>query len=504
MVFNSYIFILLFLPLTVMGYFFINKVCTVKYEQAGLLWLFFMSLWFYGYDTPGFIPLLLGSILVNYLIGNKILHLKQKEGQNLKLQKFFLTAGIIVNLAPLLYLKYSNFFLDMINTLKQTDWHLDLELPLGISFFTFMQIAYLADCYRQEKRADYTLLEYGTFVAFFPKMTMGPIAFASEVIPQFREKEKKKISYRNLSCGLYLFTLGLAKKVLIADILAKFVNAGYKNVADLNSTTALLVMLSYTLQLYFDFSGYCDMAMGVAGMLNIELPINFNSPYKAKSISEFWDRWHMTLTRFFTRYVYIPLGGSRKGRFRTYLNTMIVFLLSGLWHGANWTFVFWGALHGTFMILERIGRELGIGVQKKAGAVGKVTETVKWFFTFLLLNITWVFFRADSLDGALLFLRRIFNGGFGCQEFIIEIFDKLIEIRFLKRIGLSGIFNNYTDLIIWLILFLIVSAVVFSKNALEKMKTEKYTLLRSISTVILLVWCVISLSDVSEFLYFNF
>lgn len=504
MVFNSYIFILLFLPLTVIGYFFINKICAVKYGQAGLLWLLGMSLWFYGYAVPEFLPLLLISILVNYLIGKGILHLKKKKRGNLKLQKAAMWGGIIFNLVPLLYFKYSNFFLDMVNQLKGTRLYLELQLPLGISFYTFMQIAYLADCYREEKENDWTLLEYTTYVAFFPKMTMGPIAFASEVIPQFRQQEKKKVHYDNLSSGLYIFAQGLAKKVLIADILAKFVNAGYKNVADLNSGTALLVMLSYTLQLYFDFSGYCDMALGAARMLNIELPLNFNSPYKAKSIREFWDRWHMTLTRFFTRYVYIPLGGSRKGKSRTYLNTMFIFLLSGFWHGADWTFIFWGFLHGIFMILERMGRDWKIGAHKATGSLKKIQDAVRRFVTFVILNVAWVFFRAESMEEAILFIKRIFSGGFQCPESILEIFEKLIEIRFLKRIGFARILDNYAQLTIWLILCLLAAAVMVLKNAQEKMHAEKYNLLRSICTVILIVWCVISLSDVSEFLYFNF
>lgn len=341
MVFNSYIFILAFLPLVIIGYFLLNKFYYSNMGRAGLGWLLLMSFGFYAYDAPVFLLLLMASMIVNYLLTKILNKLKQDGINTLKMQKIVLVIGVILNLVPLIYFKYSNFLLDSIGTFFDADWSLEVGLPLGISFFTFLQIAYLVDCYREERGFDYNFLEYAVYVAFFPKITMGPIVLHGEIMPQLRDKSKKQVDYNNLSQGFYAFSLGLAKKVLLADTLAKFVNVGFKSVNELNTATALIVMLSYTLQLYFDFSGYCDMAVGVSKMLNIDLPYNFNSPYKAKSISEFWDRWHMTLTRFFTRYVYIPLGGSRKGKMRTYLNTIIVFLLSGLWHGANWTFIFW-------------------------------------------------------------------------------------------------------------------------------------------------------------------
>lgn len=504
MVFNSYIFILVFLPLAVIGYFLLNKLCYGKAGRVGLVWLILMSLVFYAYNAPVFLFLLVASIVVNYALTKILNRLKQDGKSTLRQQKMILVCGIILNLIPLIYFKYSNFLLDSIGILFDEEWLLEVGLPLGISFFTFLQIAYLVDCYREEKGFEYTFLEYALYVAFFPKITMGPIVLHWEIIPQLRDKSKKLVNYNNLSQGFYAFSLGLAKKVLLADTLAKFVNVGFKSVNELNTATALMVMLSYTLQLYFDFSGYCDMAVGVSKMLNIDLPYNFNSPYKSKSISEFWDRWHMTLTRFFTRYVYIPLGGSRKGRIRTYSNTIIVFLLSGLWHGANWTFIFWGLLHGILMTVERIGRDIGKGVRKLSDIPGKVTDGFKWLVTFIVINITWVFFRADSIEAAFLFLKRIFSGGWKCHEDIIEIFDKLIEIRFLKRIGLESLLEASVDITIWVVLILLVLGTSFLHNTQEKMNNNKYNWIRSMITVILMVWCVISLSDVSEFLYFNF
>ncbi len=504
MVFNSYIFILAFLPLVVLVYFIINRVSHRGNGQAGLVWLLVSSLVFYAYEIPAFLMLLLASIIVNYVVVIGLTKLKQRKLSNSKVQKTMVAIGIVLNLLPLIYFKYSNFILNSIESFFDVDWEVEVLLPLGISFFTFVQIAYIVDCYRSEKGFDYTLLEYAVYVAFFPKITMGPIVLHTEIMPQLRDVSKKKADYNNLSQGIYAFVLGLAKKVLIADVLAKFVNAGFQDVDGLNTATALVVMLSYTLQLYFDFSGYCDMAVGAARMLNIELPYNFNSPYKSQSISEFWDRWHMTLTRFFTRYVYIPLGGSRRGSIRTYVNTMIVFLLSGLWHGANWTFVFWGFLHGIFMVMERIGRSIWQGSERVKENTGKFFAGIKWCVTFVLINITWVFFRANSIGEGFLFIKKIFSGGWKCQQPVIEIFDKLIEVRLLKRVGLENVIEASVDITIWGILILLVIGNVFLSNTQEKMAQKRYTWLRSLITIVLMVWSIVSLSDVSEFLYFNF
>lgn len=504
MIFNSYIFILLFLPLALIGYFALNKYCCNKDGQAGLMWLLGLSLVFYAYDIPVFMLLFLASIIVNYAIGRVITGLKAGREKKTELQKILMVTGVILNLAPLAYFKYGDFFVDSIEDFFHAEWNVTVALPLGISFYTFLQIAYLVDCYREEKGFDYTFLEYAVYTAFFPKLTMGPIVLHWEVIPQLRDKTKKKLDYSNLSQGLYAFALGLAKKVLLADTLAKFVNAGFENLHVLNTMTAVVVTLCYTLQLYFDFSGYCDMAVGVARMMNIELPYNFNSPYKAKSISEFWDRWHKTLTRFFTRYVYIPLGGSRKGKIRTYVNTIIVFLLSGLWHGAEWNFVFWGFLHGIFMTVEKIGKDLGLGFKNLNGIPRKIIDCIKWLYTFIAVNFMWIFFRAKNMKQAKLFLTRLVSGGLKCQEYICDIFNDLIEIRVLKRFGLNSLMESSMEVTIGVFLIILVFGVVFLRNTQEKMMSAKYNWIRSIVTAVLIVWCVVSLSDVSVFLYFNF
>lgn len=504
MIFNSYIFILLFMPLALIGYFALNKYCGGKNGQAGLWWLLVLSLFFYAYDIPAFLVLFLGSMAVNYGISQAITNLKAKKEKSARQQKIWMVSGIILNLVPLAYFKYGDFFVDSIEDFFHAEWNVKVALPLGISFYTFLQIAYLVDCYREENGFDYTFLEYAVYTAFFPKITMGPIVLHSEVIPQLRERSKKVLDYSNLSQGLYLFAQGLGKKVLLADTLAKFVNAGFENLYAINTMTAAAVTLSYTLQLYFDFSGYCDMAVGVARMMNIELPYNFNSPYKAKSISEFWDRWHMTLTRFFTRYVYIPLGGSRKGKIRTYVNTMIVFLLSGLWHGAEWNFVFWGFLHGIFMTIEKIGKDLGLGFKKLTGIPRRILDCVRWFYTFAAVNFMWIFFRAEDMEQGKFFLTRLASGGWKIQEYITNIFNDLIEVRLLKRLGLGSLLETSMDVTIWGVLIILTLSVVFLKNTQEKMMSAKYNWMRSMITAVLIVWCVVSLSDVSVFLYFNF
>lgn len=497
MVFNSYIFILVFLPIVVCGYFVLNKVCYRKKGQAGLLWLLGLSIWFYTYELSVGFLLFGSSILINYYLGRVVG--KKKE-------KWILIIGILLNLLPLLYFKYTNFILGFFKQWHSIEWKQEIIVPLGISFYTFMQIAYLVDCYREDNKYDYTLVEYATYMTFFPKIAMGPIVLHSDIIPQFRDKAKKQVNYDNLSSGLYAFALGLAKKVLLADVLAQFVDLGYfyEELYFLNSATAILVIVSYTLQLYFDFSGYCDMAMGIARMLNIELPYNFNSPYKARSISEFWERWHITLTRFFTQYVYIPLGGSRKGKIRTYLNTMIIFLLSGLWHGADWTFIMWGALHGALMTIEKMGKDLSCKIYKTYKISGKILGCIRWAVTFFTINVLWVFFRAGNMNFASLIFKGIAKGGWNIGEAFTECFYELLEIRILGRLGMSGIIEACGDWFIWGIYAIMVLTIVLGKNTQEKMLLQKYNGIRGIITAGLLVWCVISLSNMSVFLYFNF
>lgn len=345
MLFNSYIFILLFLPLSLVGYFVLNKFH--KYTVANIF-LIVMSLWFYGYYNPKYLLVISCSIVINFGISYVI---NNSKGTNLK--KFMLAIGIIGNAASIFYFKYFDFFLTNINRAFDKSFELRyIVLPLGISFFTFQQISYLVDTYKGQTK-DYGFIEYALFVVYFPQLIAGPIVLHKETIPQFRDEQNRKFNYSNMAKGVYIFSVGLFKKVLIADTFGKAVTWCFQDLTMISSADAVIMSLCYTFQLYFDFSGYCDMAIGIGSMFNIKLPQNFNSPYKATSIVDFWVRWHMSLTRFLREYVYFPLGGSKKGKARTYLNIMIVFLVSGIWHGANWTFILWGVLHGVLNCLTR-------------------------------------------------------------------------------------------------------------------------------------------------------
>ncbi|MBR5361076.1 MAG: MBOAT family protein, partial [Lachnospiraceae bacterium] len=302
-----------------------------------------------------YLLILIPSVLINYLAG-RLINGPYREDD--KKRRAFMISGVVFDVILLGVFKYSGFFIDNVNGIFKTDIvTMDLILPLGISFYTFKQISYLIDYYR-DKGLSCSLIEYFLYISFYPQFVQGPITLQSEFIPQLRDDARKVWDSEYASKGLYRFTLGLAKKVLIADTIARVVDGGYGELSDIRALGALVLILGYTLQIYFDFSGSSDMAVGLGLLFHFDLPENFDSPYKARSIDEFWDRWHITLTRFFTRYVYIPLGGSRKGTVRTYINVFIVFLISGLWHGAEWSFILWGALHGVAMLISRAIRDL--------------------------------------------------------------------------------------------------------------------------------------------------
>ena len=486
MLFHSYIFILCFLPLALTGYFIINHFH--KYT-LGLCYLTAVSLIFYGYYNPVYVLLLIGSIILNFTFSGWI-H-AQKETCY---RKAGLVIGIILNLLLLLYFKYYNFFIENINGLFQTDWNLNhVLLPLGISFFTFQQLAYLMDTYHEKTTWEsgfYGLIHYASYVTFFPHVSSGPIGLHFEIVPQLSSPAKKRVDYDNLCKGIFSFSRGLAKKILIADSLGRIADIGYSSVSTLSSLECVFVMISYTLQIYFDFSGYSDMAIGVGRMFNIELPENFFSPYKAVTIKEFWDKWHITLTRFFRNYVYFPLGGSRKGKWHTYLNVMIIFLLSGLWHGAAWTFVLWGALHGMALCFYRMNQKW----------IQKLPRILNLVITFLFVNLCWVFFRADSIrDAGTLIIRMCSGYKGGLNDIMITNFTSIPEITFLTMVLPV---STWVYLVAFVSITLI--AVLTMKNTAEKTERLKYNVKNGLSTVILMVWCIISMSGVSAFLYFNF
>lgn len=464
MLFNSPVYIFLFLPLVVVVYFFLNRSRLVV---AGTSWLVFASLFFYSYWNPLYLPLILGSMLVNYALGTA---LGKGAGKPSRFSsKSILLFGVAANLALLGYYKYADFFLDNLNRGLGTDFSLlHLALPLAISFFTFQQIAYLVDSYQGQTR-EYDFLNYCLFVTFFPQLIAGPIVHHGEMMPQFAKVRTKVVDYRNLSVGLFIFILGLFKKVVIADTFAVWATLGFDSSSELSCVGAWVVSLSYALQLYFDFSGYTDMAIGSARMFNIELPLNFNSPYKALNIQDFWRRWHMTLSRWLRDYLYIPLGGNKSGPNRTYLNLFLTFLLGGFWHGAGWTFVLWGAMHGAGTAAHKFWQRFDIVLPR----------WLAWTLTFLFVNFAWVFFRAKSFADA----EKILSAMFRLQGYRLPegIKDKAFA---------------------WVIVGMLI--VVFAPNSIELSKKFKPGWKFFLFTLVLALAALLNLERVSEFLYFQF
>ncbi|WP_260295939.1 MBOAT family O-acyltransferase [Sedimenticola hydrogenitrophicus] len=397
MLFNSYQFIFLFLPLVLTGFFLLSK----RNSVYPIAWLVIASLFFYGWWNPAYLLLIIASMVINYALGRI---LSEERKYTLIIRKGTLIAGIALNLSALAYYKYAGFFVDNINALITTDFNLkQIILPLAISFFSFQQIAYLVDAYRGITR-EYRFLHYALFVTFFPQLIAGPIVHHKEMLPQFLRPTSFRRNIGNLSIGITIFSIGLFKKTVLADSVAQYASPVF-DAASGGETLSFFVAwggaLAYTMQLYFDFSGYSDMAIGGARMFGIKLPLNFHSPYKATTIVEFWRRWHMTLSRFLRDYLYIPLGGNKCGLIRRYLNLLLTMLLGGLWHGAGWTFVVWGGLHGLYLIVNHAWngtkRYLGIG---RSGD-SRYGKALAWAVTFLAVVVGWVFFRASDFTSAI-------------------------------------------------------------------------------------------------------
>ncbi len=402
MLFTSYIFIFLFLPVTLLGFILLSKN-----RSLVIGWLILASWVFYSYWIPVYFPILLGSILVNFGLGKLIAQRNhQKSG------KVILTFGITLNLLLIAYYKYSGFFLSMaVATDSPAFDFTSTILPLGISFFTFQQIAYLVDTYRKETVA-HSFSEYTLFVSFFPQLIAGPIVQQKHVLPQFHTNNFK-LDQRMIFLGLSYFIIGLFKKVAIADTFGQFATPLFTQAGtgtEILFIDAWSAALAYTFQLYFDFSAYSDMAIGLALLFGITLPLNFYSPYKSLSISDFWKRWHITLSDFLRNYLYIPLGGNRAGKSRLYINLMIVMLLGGLWHGAGWTFILWGGLHGIYLIINHGW----LGLRNKFN-LPPIPKIIAWFLTFMAVVFAWVLFRSESIDMAL----TIWSGMLNLSSFSI-------------------------------------------------------------------------------------
>lgn len=485
MLFNSYVFVLFFLPVTIIGYFVLNRF---RLYRVSMLFLLGMSLWFYGYFNYQYLLIMLCSIAANFLFYKAMGHCKTKKW----LKTGIAAVAILLNIAALFYFKYYDFFIENINAVFKTGFTLKhVLLPLGISFFTFQQLSFVIDAYKGEL-PEYDFVNYACFVTFFPQLVAGPIVTHDELVPQFADLSKKSFNWDNFAPGMYAFALGLAKKVLVADVLGNVANWGYGNIEGLNSVTALLVTLAYTVQIYFDFSGYSDMAIGMGKMLNIDLPINFNSPYKALTINDFWSRWHITLTRFFTRYIYIPLGGNRKGVMRTYLNIMIVYLVSGIWHGANWTFILWGVCHGVFCVISRHFKN----------RIEKWHPALSWCITFCFVNLMWIFFRAESIHDAFTIIHKIVGVNIGGipQEMINTVMTAEWDFLAAK----FAVIGEHQVLILLGYILLPLIAALGMKNVPERLRDVKPRIRTALLTAVLITMCVMSFSGVSTFLYFNF
>lgn len=487
MTFNSYYFILIYLPVFIVLYLSIGKINSYISKTIIILG----GIIFYAYAGWNIAAILGLSIMVNYLFSFILKKIRYK--------KIILAISILLNVGLLLYFKYLNFAIDIINDLsKRSIQHRELILPLGISFFTFQQIMFIVSVMRGE--VDTKIVDYLAYILYFPKLVMGPLMEPVEFFEQLNDPSGKKVDWGNIAGGIKVFSYGLFKKMLLADTFSKAVAWGFANGVTRASNTPtatsadlFLVMLFYTFQIYFDFSGYSDMAMGISKMINIDLPVNFDSPYKATSIQDFWKRWHVSLTNFFTKYIYFPLGGSKKGNIRTYVNIMIVFLVSGIWHGANWTFILWGCLHGLLQIMERLFRKWFC----------KLFEVVRWGYTFFSVNILWLLFRANSIDNWREMLRIMFRfQNMAISDGLIAKFDlpeSMFIIEKLNLVQINADVRGFGMLVFIVFAFLI--CLVPENNYRNIGKTN---VLNMIACAIAFVWGFLCLSADSAFVYFNF
>jgi len=492
MLFNSFEYILLFMPVTLVVYFvLLRKHLTV----AAKFWLFFASLFFYSWWNVKYTPLILGSILFNYTIGG-MLENNGETGNSAFLRKWIFVFGVAANVILLCYFKYMDFFIGNFNALAGMRLPLlHIVLPLGISFFTITQIAFLVDAY-EGLVVERNLLNYSLFVTFFPHLLAGPILHHSEMMPQFDQLRNKVVNWKNLYLGMVLFFIGLLKKVIVADQFALWANAGFDSAQALNFFEAWLTSLSYTFQLYFDFSGYSDMAVGVGWMFNIRLPINFNSPYKATNIIDFWKRWHITLTNFVTTYLYTPLlrSFSRITFTASMIAIFTAMLISGFWHGSGWTFIFWGLMHGTALVVNHVWRKNKL----------KMSPIIGWVLTLCFVNIAFVFFRAKNMGASFNVIKGMtaMNG--------VMFPDALRNFSPLKGTAVSfgpwlGTINgSYLTLSYALIALLIV---IFGKNSLQIVESFRPTRWHAVILVVMInvaCWSLTITNKVSEFLYFQF
>ncbi len=496
MLFNSHIFVFLFLPATLAAYYAIRR--TVG-REASLVSLVILSLVYYAYWKLDYLTILVVSITVNYSLGYLLTKTKNKT-----YKKAWVTTGVVLNLLSLGYYKYVDFFIGTLNSLTNTDYStLNILLPLAISFFTFQQIAYLIDCYRNEAK-EYSFVHYCLFITFFPQLIAGPIVHHKEMLPQFMDKTKAFFDSNMFWKGLLQFCFGLFKKVIIADTIALYATPVFYAADHGGSITiieAWVAILAYSFQLYFDFSAYSDMAIGIGRMFGIDLPANFNSPYKAKSIEDFWRRWHMTLSRFLRDYLYITFGGNRKGTARRYINMFMTMLLGGLWHGASWNFVVWGALHGVYLIINHATSKVR-KVLNWPRSNNRFSNSISIIITFIAVIEAWVLFRAETFDGAFtIYIASIDFSSFAMDSLLYGNSPYLAEpLRALAMIFICIIIafflpnsQEFIDDVTFKI----------ENNELKLSNQKAHLLLASFCSALLVI-SLASMNKVSEFLYFQF
>lgn len=512
MLFNTFGFIFVFLPVVIIGFFSIAKFS----KHWAAIWMALVSLTFYSIWDYHYLPLLAASIISNFYASGVILRASAAS------RKPILTAAIVANLVLLAYFKYANFFISSVNQAAGSEFihPINVILPIGISFFTFTQIAFLVDTY-YGKVTEYKFSHYLLFVTYFPHLIAGPVLHHKEMMPQFKDDATYRLSWENIAVGMTMFVIGLAKKVLFADNIAPTANLVFAPGAHPGLIEAWIGTAAYTLQLYFDFSGYSDMALGLSQLFGVRLPFNFDSPYKAANIIDFWRRWHMTLSRFLRDYLYIPMGGSRNGPIVRYRNLIVTMLLGGLWHGAGWTFVIWGGLHGVFIAINHYWHFLRekFGWESSGGMIGKLGARV---LTLLAVMIAWVFFRAADLTTAL----DVLSGMAGANGIDLPAWSKA-KLYWLAATGVQLRFEGirWIDFFSWTqlpVLLLAALLALFFPNSQEIMGglRPRFDLAQSAVRKQLLLWrpnvtwvaiisalflaCVFSLNRATEFLYFQF
>lgn len=507
MLFNSYSFILVYLPVVLVLFFRIAR----SSSQLAALWLVVASVFFYGWWNPAFVLVLLASVVFNYGMGYAI----SRSIGNASTARSLLFIAVMVNLLVLGIFKYANFFIENANELGAGLSAIDIVLPLGISFFTFTQIAFLVDVQRGIAR-EYNFVHYLLFVTWFPHLIAGPVLHHKQMMPQFSEPKTFRPDAESLAVGATIFTIGLFKKVGLADQFALYANQAFDSAGAGVSLTffdAWAGTLAYGLQLYFDFSGYSDMAIGLSRLFNIRLPLNFNSPYRAASIIDFWKCWHMTLSKFLRDYLYIPLGGNRNGALIRHRNLMATMLLGGLWHGASWNFVIWGGLHGIYLVINHAWRHI-------AGTIvagSKVWVTTSVLLTFIAVFIAWVPFRAVDLQTTLrVWESMIGMNGVSVSNGLLLAYPSLAELG-LQSAGFTPVITGSRNLGIWLLAGVLIVWMLpntqqwMSRHAPASDEIEYHGKMvwrpsRTYALIIGLLFglTLISMSRISQFLYFQF